>query len=66
MNLKLLAAIKALDHDNDDLWTAGGLPMLSAVEEAYGSAGLTREDIEAVAPGWTREKAFNAALDSVL
>jgi hypothetical protein len=65
VNLKLLASVRSLDHDNDELWTAEGLPKLSAVEEAYGSAGLTREDVETVAPAWSREKASAAALDAL-
>ena len=58
---KLIAAIKALDPTNKAHWVNTGLhagkPKLSALEEAYGQAGLTRADIDAVAEGYTREVA---------
>lgn len=65
VDLKLAAAVRSLDCENDDLWTVAGLPKLSAVEEAYGSAGVTREDVEAVLPEWDRDAALTAALDAL-
>lgn len=59
-------AMLKLDPDNKDHWVQTGAhkgkPKLSAVEEAYGKAGLTRDDLEAALPGWTHEKAVEAAL----
>lgn len=62
----IAAAIKTLDPDNNDHWVrtgaAAGKPKLSAVEAAYGRAGLTRDDLEAALPGWNRDKAIEALL----
>ena len=66
-NGEIAAALKKLDPENDDHWvmtgTHKGLPKLFAVEEAYGRAGLTRQDLEAALPGWNRDKALEAALE---
>lgn len=60
------AAIRKLDPENDDHWVQTGArkgkPKLSAVEEAYGRAGLTIQDLESALPGWTRDKAMEDAL----
>jgi len=53
----LLKAIHGLDPENDDHWTEDGLPLMTAVETSYGSAGITRKDVEAAAPEWNRDKA---------
>ncbi len=58
---RLKAAVMALDPANDEHWTGQGLPAMSAVEAAYGSADITRNDVEAECPGWTRDKAREAA-----
>ena len=62
------AAMLKLDPENDEHWVkhgaAKGLPKLNAVEEAYGRAGLTRQDLDAAIPGWNREKAIGAALEA--
>lgn len=57
VNEKLLAAVMKLDPANDEHWTQGGDPAISAIEVLYGSAGVKRADIKAVAPGFTREVA---------
>lgn len=66
-NDNVAAAVRKLDPNNDDHWVkhgaAKGLPKLNAVEEAYGKAGLTRQDLEAAMPGWNRQKAIEAAID---
>lgn len=54
---KLTAAVKSLDPNDDTHWTAKGLPAIEAVSKAYGKSNLTRADIEAAAPGYTRPKA---------
>lgn len=62
VNEAVKAAVLKLDPNNDAHWvrtgSAAGKPKLSAVEEAYGRAGLTRQDIEASMPGWSRDKAL--------
>lgn len=62
------AAMLKLDPENDEHWVkhgaAKGLPKLNAVEEAYGKAGLGRQDLDAAMPGWNREKAIEAALEA--
>lgn len=45
----------ALDHGNDAHWTKTGAPSLEAVSELYGSNGVTRRMIDAVAPGHRRK-----------
>lgn len=61
-------AMIKLDPENEDHWvkagTAAGKPKLHAVETAFGRAGLTREDLEAALPGWTRDKAIEHMLES--
>ncbi len=58
-------AILKLDPQEDSHWVMTGAhkgkPKLSAVEEAYGKAGLTRGDLEIAIPGWDRYRAGEAA-----
>jgi hypothetical protein len=61
LNAKLQRAVLGLDTEVDENWTAGGLPAISAVTAAYGSEGVTRADIAAVAPGFTRAQARKVA-----
>lgn len=51
---RLARAVASLVPTEDSHWTKDGKPMLSAVEKYYGSTGLTRADVEAVAPGFRR------------
>lgn len=60
-NQRLLDAVMKLDPENDEHWTKIGKPAMSAVEGFYGSADITRADIEAAAPGYTRETAKEQA-----
>lgn len=57
VNTKLVKAIKKLDPKDDSHWTSAGLPAMVAVEGFYGSADITRADVEAAAPGFTRASA---------
>ena len=57
LNTKLQKAVLGLDPTDDTHWTKDGKPAMTAVEKLYGSAGITRADVEAVAPGYTRDKA---------
>ncbi len=59
----LATAVKSLNPEKDENWTGAGLPRMDAVEAVYGSAGITRADVEAAAPGWNREAARKAAAD---
>jgi hypothetical protein len=49
-------ALKQLDPHNDSHWNADGKPRMSAVEAFLGRTDVTRAQVEAVAPGLTREK----------
>jgi hypothetical protein len=60
-NELITAAVHRLDPDNADHWTQAGLPKLAAIEDALGRAGVTRQDVEDAAPGFTREAALEAA-----
>lgn len=57
VNTKLKKAVAKLDPANDDHWTREGLPAMKAVEAFYGSADITRADVEAVAKGLHRSNA---------
>ena len=56
-NRRTREAVAALDSDDDDHWTPEGDPAISAVEELMGEGGVTRDSINAVALGYTREHA---------
>lgn len=60
LNGKLKAAVLAVDPDNDDCWTGDGKPKMDAVGALYGSTGITRADVEEVAPGYNRNAAREA------
>ncbi len=66
VNESVAAAVRKLDPEVDSHWVMTGAmkgkPKLQAVEEAYGKAGLTRQDLEAALPGWDRDTAIKAAL----
>ena len=66
VNETVKIAVLKLDPEVDQHWVMTGAhkgkPKLQAVEDAYGKAGLTRQDIEAAAPGWTRDHALETAL----
>lgn len=51
---RLLKAVKSLDHTNDEHWTAEGRPRIDAIESAYGKPGVSRAQVEEVAPGYVR------------
>ena len=66
VNVDVANAVRKLDPDVDSHWVMTGAhkgkPKLQAVEDAYGKAGLTRQDIEAAMPGYNRDIASEAAL----
>lgn len=66
VNESVAVAVKKLDPEVDSHWVMTGAmkgkPKLQAVEEAFGKAGLTRQDIDAALPGWDRDTAIKAAL----
>jgi hypothetical protein len=66
VNKDVANAVRKLDPDVDGHWVMTGAhkgkPKLQAIEDAYGKAGLTRQDIEAAMPGYNRDAASEAAL----
>lgn len=62
----LAAAVRKLDPENDSHWVMTGAhkgkPKLLAVEQTFGRSGLTRQDVEAALPGYTRDQAVDYAL----
>lgn len=60
---KLTSVLAALDHDNDDHWTQSGKPSMAAVEAGYGSADVSRADVESAAPGFIRGGALPSDSD---
>ena len=53
----LIESLKKLDVNNDNHWTADGLPRLDTVRMLASDAGLTRDKLDAAAPGFTRSTA---------
>lgn len=64
LNEKLLRAVKSLDPLEDSHWTREGKPAMTAVEKSYGSADVTRSDVESVAPGFIRPKLTGETKDA--
>lgn len=66
VNEAVKIAVLKLDPEVDQHWVMTGAhkgkPKLQAVEDAYGKAGLTRQDIEAALPNYNRDQALEAAL----
>ena len=63
-NEKLERVVKTgLDPDVEEHWRTDGKPKLDAVVALYGASDVNRDDIDEVAPGWTRETA-RAAWDT--
>ena len=54
MNQKILDALLKLDINNDDHWTADGLPRMDAIELIVGSKDITRQQVTAAKPGFSR------------
>jgi len=46
-----------LDPLNDAHWTKGGLPRLDIIRELLADTSITRADVHAAEPGFTREVA---------
>lgn len=60
MNQKILDALLKLDINNDDHWTADGLPRMDAIEMIVGSKDITRQQVTAAKPGFSRAVAAAA------
>lgn len=56
----ILAVLSEMDVDNDDQWTGDGLPKMAHIETELG-VNITRADVDAVAPDFTRETAAGSA-----
>lgn len=54
MNQKILDALLKLDINNDDHWTSDGLPRMDAIELIVGSKNITRQQVTAAKPGFSR------------
>jgi hypothetical protein len=57
--MDIRGALSKLDPNNDEQWTADGLPRIDALE-ALGLKGVTRGQVTAVAPTFTR---FNTGME---
>lgn len=53
MNQAIEAALSKLDHDNDEHWTALGLPRITSVNQ-FIDAPVTSEDLKRVSPDFRR------------
>jgi hypothetical protein len=54
---KILDAVNQLDPNNDNHWTADGLPRLETVRLMASDSSLSRDDVEKAAPDFRRPKA---------
>lgn len=54
-------ALKKLDPNNNDHWTADGLARIDTVKALSGDTSLNREALETAMPGFNREAAKSAA-----
>lgn len=50
----ILEAVEKLDKSNVNHWTDGGLPKLETIRLLTGNPKVSRDDIQAAAPGYTR------------
>lgn len=57
MSEKIITGLKSLDVKTDAQWTQEGLVNLNAFKFVIGGEAVTREQLEEVAPGFTRETA---------
>jgi hypothetical protein len=65
MSQQILTALKALDVANDNHWTADGLPRLDTVKMLAANPTLSREAVEAAAPGFNRATAADYTVPAV-
>jgi len=54
MSEAIKKALLELDRNNDDNWTADGLPRLDVVKQIAGDPTVSREKINSILPGFTR------------
>lgn len=57
MTQKIVDALKKLDVNNDNHWTADGLPRLDTVKMLAADQTITRDQVAAAAPGFSRSTA---------
>ena len=60
MNQKILDALLKLDINNDEHWTSDGLPRMDVLEGIVGDKSLTRQQVTAAKPGFSRAVAAQA------
>ena len=51
---EILRALYALDPDDDESWTAQGLPSMDAINDILGGDPVTRDMVKNVAPDFAR------------
>lgn len=60
MNQKILDALGQLDPNNDEHWTADGLPRMDVIEGIVGDKAITRQQVTQAKPGFSRAAALAA------
>jgi hypothetical protein len=55
-------ALQQLSQDNDNHWTADGLPRIETLKFLTGDSTITRESINEIAPGFTRASVLSATI----
>ena len=55
MTEKIIKALRELDVNNDNHWTDAGLPRIETVRMLAGNGSLSRDEVTAAFPGFTRQ-----------
>lgn len=55
MTDKIIKALRELDVNNDNHWTDAGLPRIETVRLLAGNGSLSRDEVNAAAPGFNRQ-----------
>lgn len=53
---QIRAILVTVDHGDDEQWTDAGLVRMGIIEKALDDTSITREQVEAAAPGFRREQ----------
>ncbi len=61
--MKIIDALLKLDPNNDDHWTADGLPRMEVVEEFAKKKGIKRAEVTAADPEFNREVAASKVVE---
>lgn len=61
--MELIEALTELDSENDEHWTAQGLPKMEVLKEMTGVEDMTRSMVDEAAPDYARTHRFDLTVD---